>query len=92
MNFEDVISCKAIQRFIHHHSLLNLLLGFKVLPPQVISKYTRMCIIIGVCENTCHTVQESLQFITQSFNSYPIPCCNSQSVIGQGHNIHHAWQ
>ena len=27
------------------------------------------CIIIGVCENACRTVLESLQFITQSFTT-----------------------
>ena len=46
---------------------MNLPLSFKVLPPQVISKYTRICIIIGVCDNACRTVLKPLQFIMQSF-------------------------
>ena len=36
---------------------------------------TRICIIIGVCENVCRMVLESMQFITQrNYHSYPTPC------------------
>ena len=48
---------------------MNLPLSFKGLPPQVISKYTRIWIINGVCGNACRTVLKLLQFITQSFTT-----------------------
>ena len=32
-------------------------------------KVYSICIIIGVCENACRTVLESLQFITQRFTT-----------------------
>ena len=92
MNFEDMKSgARQFKDYIHHHSLLSEFAaefqGFAT--PSHLKVYctTRICIIIGVCENVCRMVLESLQFITKrNYHSYPIPRCNSKSAIGQGHN------